>query len=50
MRRLFDLVPEEQRLVLIYEEFFADPERHYRESFFICGSLTWLRTEEAHSP
>jgi hypothetical protein len=29
IRRVVDLVPETQRLVLIYEEFFADPHAHY---------------------
>jgi hypothetical protein len=29
VRRMFEYVPEGQRHVIIYEEFFADPRRHY---------------------
>jgi len=32
VRRVLDLVPQEQRHIIIYEEFFADPRRHYAEA------------------
>jgi hypothetical protein len=31
VRRLMSLVPEDQRHFIVYEEFFADPRRHYDE-------------------
>ncbi len=32
VRRVLDHVPEKQRHIIIYEEFFADPGRHYAET------------------
>jgi hypothetical protein len=37
MPRFFDLVPPEQRLVLIFEEFFADPSSGYRRVLDFLG-------------
>jgi hypothetical protein len=37
VRRLMDHVPEKQRHFIIYEDFFADPRRHYDETLQFLG-------------
>jgi hypothetical protein len=43
LRRLFDVVPREQRHIVVYEDFFADPVRSFTELLSFLGLAAQLQ-------